>query len=54
MRCRSVMAPAKRRTLRRFAHPQRTVAWLALRTLRPWTGRTETLPSEQALLGGLA
>ncbi|MEJ7656427.1 MAG: glycosyltransferase [Thermoleophilaceae bacterium] len=54
MRCGSVMAPAKRRTLRRFTRPERTIPWLALRALRPWTGRTETLWREQPLLGGLA
>ncbi len=54
MRCGSAMAPAKRRTLRRFTLPERTIAWLALRALRPCTGRTETLRREQALLGGLA
>ena len=54
MRCGSVMAPAKRRTLRRFTRGERTIAWLALRSLRPWTGKTETLRREQALLGGLA
>ena len=54
MRCGSVTAPANRRTLRRLAHPQRTIAWLALRSLRPLTGRTETLRREQAMLGGLA
>ncbi len=48
------MAPAKRWTLRRFTRPERTIPWLALRALRPWTGRTETLWREQALLGGLA
>jgi len=53
-RCGAVMAPAKRRTLRRFADPERAMAWLALRSPRRWVGRTETLRREQALLGGLA
>ncbi len=54
MRCGSVMTPAKRRTLRRLARPERTVPWLVLRSLRAWVGRTETLGREEALLGGLA
>ena len=54
MRCGAVTDPAKRRTLRRLTRPDRTMAWLALRSLRSWAGRTETLRREQAMLGGLA
>ncbi len=54
MRCGSAMAPAKRRTVRRLAAPERAIGWLVLRSPRRWLGRTETLRREQALLGGLA
>lgn len=54
MRCASAMTPAKRQTLRRLTRPERTIPWLALRSLRPWAGRTETLRREQTMLGGLA
>ena len=54
MRCSMRMTAAKRRTVRRFGDPERAMAWLALRSPRRMTGRTETLRREQALLGGLA
>ena len=53
MRCGGVMTPAKRRTLRRLGHPWRMIAWLALRSLRAWMGKKETLRREEALIGGL-
>jgi hypothetical protein len=54
MRCGPLMEPAKRRVVRRFPRSERAMAWLALRSPRRATGRTETLRREQALLGGLA
>lgn len=55
-RCGPEMAPPKRRALRRFAAAERTptaFAWLALRPLRRFIGRDETLSGEVALVQGI-
>jgi glycosyltransferase involved in cell wall biosynthesis len=50
------MDPRSRRTLRRFAHSERSpvgFVWLALRGARRWFGRTETLGAERLLVQGI-
>ncbi len=56
-RCSAELAPAKRRALERFVDADRRrrgIAWLSLRGLRRFAGRSETLGAEGQLARGLA
>ena len=56
-RCGELIAPSKRRALRRFAAADRggpALAWLAARPLRRLIGRSETLGTESELAKGIA
>ena len=55
-RCGNRMSPSKRRAARRLAAAGRSpwgVAWLALRSLRRFAGRNETLGTESLLARGV-
>ncbi|MGI8726521.1 MAG: hypothetical protein ACR2K6_02415 [Solirubrobacterales bacterium] len=55
LRLGSRIDPSHRRIIERFraAADPSGAAWLALRGLRPWIGRNETMGREHFLLGGL-
>jgi glycosyltransferase involved in cell wall biosynthesis len=54
IRCGGRMSMSNRRTLRALADSPRGVAWLAVRSTRPWFGATETRGAERRFLAGLA